>query len=146
MELATFPPSTCVCLCIQKNESCQNEKTWLWKCCWHIRTWIYLYTIPAFVIKYILLSIYLEYASPVCDPHHITITRDIEQVQRRAARFVYSCYQGNSPGCVTKLRDQLQFELLCYKTQNQLIDIDPGKYYTSGDSRASATTNVDKLD
>jgi hypothetical protein len=29
----------------------------------------------------------LEYAFPVWDPHHITTTRDIEQVQRRAARF-----------------------------------------------------------
>jgi hypothetical protein len=29
----------------------------------------------------------VEYASPVWDPHQITTTRDIEQVQRRAARF-----------------------------------------------------------
>jgi hypothetical protein len=41
----------------------------------------------------------LEYASPVWDPHQITTTRDIEQVQRRAARFAYNCYQDNSPGC-----------------------------------------------
>jgi hypothetical protein len=31
----------------------------------------------------------LEYASPVWDPHQITTTRDIEQVQRRAARFAH---------------------------------------------------------
>ncbi|VDI38687.1 Hypothetical predicted protein [Mytilus galloprovincialis] len=43
----------------------------------------------------------LEYASPVWDPHQITTIRDIEQVQRRAAPFVYSYYQDNSPGCVT---------------------------------------------
>jgi hypothetical protein len=45
----------------------------------------------------------LEYASPVWDPHQITTTRDIEQVQRRAARFAYNCYQDNSTGCVTNL-------------------------------------------
>ena len=88
----------------------------------------------------------LEYASPVWDPHQITIIRDIEQVQRRAARFVYSCYQDNSTGCVTKLLDQLQWKslqhrrwkqslVLCYKTQHQMIAIDPAKYYASGDSR-----------
>ncbi|VDI06175.1 Hypothetical predicted protein [Mytilus galloprovincialis] len=51
-----------------------------------------------------------------------------------------------SPGCVTKLLDQLQWEslqhrrwkqslVLCYKTQHQMIAIDPAKYYASGDSR-----------
>jgi hypothetical protein len=38
----------------------------------------------------------LEYASPVWDSQQITITRDIEEVQRRVARFAYNCYQDNS--------------------------------------------------
>jgi hypothetical protein len=35
----------------------------------------------------ILVQPVLEYVSPVWDPHQITTTRDIEQAQRRAARF-----------------------------------------------------------
>jgi hypothetical protein len=36
-----------------------------------------------------LLRSVLDYASPVWGPQQITTTRDIEQVQRRAARFAY---------------------------------------------------------
>ena len=52
----------------------------------------------------------LEYASPVWDPHQITTTRDIEQVQRWAARFAYNCYQDNSPGCVTNLPNRYRYK------------------------------------
>jgi hypothetical protein len=42
----------------------------------------------------------LEYASPVWGPHQITTTRDIDRASPKwAARFVYNCYQDNSPGC-----------------------------------------------
>jgi hypothetical protein len=57
-------------------------------------------------------GLFRSYASPVWDPHQITTTRDIEQVQRRAARFAYNCYQDNSPGCVTNLLNSLQRESL----------------------------------
>jgi hypothetical protein len=88
----------------------------------------------------------VEYASPVWDPHQITTTRDIEQVQRRAARFAYNCYQDNSPGCVTNMLYSLQWEslqqrrwkqslVMCYKIHHQLIVIEPANYYTAGDSR-----------
>jgi hypothetical protein len=88
----------------------------------------------------------LEYASPEWEPHQTTTTRDIEQVQRRAARFAYSCYQDNSPGCVTNLLSSLQWEslqqrrwkqtlVMCYKIHHQLIAIEPANYYTAGDSR-----------
>jgi hypothetical protein len=88
----------------------------------------------------------LEYASPVWNPHQITTTRDIEQVQRRAARFAYNYYQDNSPGCVTNLLNSLQWEslqqkrwkqslVMCYKIHHQLIAIEPANYYTAGDSR-----------
>ncbi|VDI42203.1 Hypothetical predicted protein [Mytilus galloprovincialis] len=93
----------------------------------------------------------LEYASRVWVPHHITTIRDIEQdigqVQRRAARFVYSCYQDNSAVCVLSYWTNFngnhcsaddhglkRNRVLCYKT-SQLIAIDPAKYYTSRDSR-----------
>ena len=44
------------------------------------------------------------------DPHQITTTRDIEQVQRWAARFAYNCYQDNSPGCVTNLLNRYRYK------------------------------------
>jgi hypothetical protein len=81
----------------------------------------------------------------VCFPS-MAPTRDIEQVQRRTAHFAYSCYQDNSPGCVTNLLNSLQWEslqqrrwkqtlVMCYKIHHQLIAIEPANYYTAGDSR-----------
>jgi len=88
----------------------------------------------------------LEYASTVWDPYQNTLIKELEQVQRRAARFVFNNYQDTSPGCVTSLLDKLQWEpleqrrkkqnmVMCYKIQHNLIDIDPGKYYSAGDNR-----------
>ena len=87
----------------------------------------------------------LEYACTVWDPHYITTTRDLEKVQRRAARFTYNCYTDTTPGCVTRLIDKLGWEPLehrrmkqrltmCYKIRHQNIDINPD-YYTAGDGR-----------
>jgi hypothetical protein len=72
------------------------------------------------------------------------LIKDLEQVQRRAARF--SQYTDTSPGCVTALLDQLEWDplqhrrrkqrlALCYKIRNHLVDIDPADHYTPGDSR-----------
>ena len=88
----------------------------------------------------------IEYASSVWDPHQTTVIRDLEQVQRRAARFVFNQYTDTSPGCVTNLLEQLEWDslqhrrtkhrlVLCYKVRNHLVDIDPAKYFTPGDSR-----------
>ena len=88
----------------------------------------------------------LEYASPVWDSQLITITGDIEEIQRRAARFAYSCYQDNSSGCVTNLLNSFQWEplqqrrwkqtlLMCYKIYHQLFAVEPANYYTAGDFR-----------
>ena len=98
----------------------------------------------------------LEYASPVWDPHQITTTRDIEQVQRRAARFAYNCYQDNSSGCVTNLLNSLQWEslqqrrwkqtlVMCYKIHHQLIAIEPANYYTAGDSRTRGNHRLGQI-
>ena len=54
----------------------------------------------------------LEYASPVWDPHTQANIKSLEQVQRRAARFVSSDYQSRTPGCVTKMLDDIKWEPL----------------------------------
>ncbi|VDI51570.1 Hypothetical predicted protein [Mytilus galloprovincialis] len=88
----------------------------------------------------------IEYVATVLDPHQTTLIKDIDQVQRIAARFVYIQYTDTSPGCVTGLLDQLPCDplqyrhikqrlVLCYKIQNQLVEIQPAIYYTSGDNR-----------
>ncbi|CAG2252756.1 unnamed protein product [Mytilus edulis] len=78
-----------------------------------------------------------------------TVEKDLEQVQRRAARFVYNEYQDVSPGCVSSLMERLKWEPLkdlkdrrckdrltmAYKIRNRLVDIDPSNYYKPGDSR-----------
>lgn len=88
----------------------------------------------------------LEYASTVWDPYQDNLEKDLEQVQRRAARFVYNEYQNVSPGCVSSLMDRLNWEPLkdrrckdrltmAYKIRNRLVDIDPSNYYKPGDPR-----------
>jgi hypothetical protein len=44
-----------------------------------------------------------------------------EQVQRRAARFAYNCYQDNSTGCVTNLLNSLQWESLQQRRWKQTL-------------------------
>jgi hypothetical protein len=54
----------------------------------------------------------LEYASTCWDPHRKDLIEDIEQVQKRAARFVYNNYRSKEPGCVTNMIDTLNWEPL----------------------------------
>ena len=58
----------------------------------------------------------LEYACSVWDPLTQKHCRDIEGVQRRAARFVKNCYV-REPGIVTKLPER--FELAFFRTETQ---------------------------
>ena len=51
---------------------------------------------------------YLEYASSVWDPHLKKHVKQIEGVQRRAARFVKNCYT-REPGTVTNLLNELNW-------------------------------------
>ena len=78
----------------------------------------------------------LEYSSTVCDPHHNRDIHNLEQVQRRAARFVNRNYTERTPGCVTNLIQSLGLESLqhrCYinrltmlfKIQHGIIDNSP---------------------
>ena len=54
----------------------------------------------------------LEYSSPVWDPKHLPLRQKLEQVQRKAARFVHSAYTDRTPGCVTKMVQDLGWESL----------------------------------
>lgn len=53
----------------------------------------------------------LEYACSVWDPHTQKNSKDIESIQRRAARFVKGCYL-REPGTVTNLLKDLNWPIL----------------------------------
>jgi len=82
----------------------------------------------------------LEYSSSVWDPYHSNDIQKLENVQRRAARFVTNNYS-KSPGTVTQTLNQLQWESLERRRQNTrlslfhkihygLVDITPSQYMT----------------
>ena len=85
----------------------------------------------------------LEYASTCWDPHSKDLIEDIEQVQKRAARFVY---RSKEPGCVTNMLDALNWEPLSqrraknrvtmlYKFINNQVNIYPNTYLNKSDTR-----------
>ena len=88
----------------------------------------------------------LEYASCVWDPYQTNQIQELEKVQRRAARFVFNSYTDTTPGHVTNLVQQLNWEPLesrrtknrltmAYKIQNSLVDVNHNRYYIPADSR-----------
>ena len=88
----------------------------------------------------------LEYAAMVCDPTAYTLIQTLENVQRRAARFVINDYTSRTQGCVTSMLTSLEWQTLeqrrrisrlvmMYKIQHQLVDTDRELYLRPGDSR-----------
>ena len=88
----------------------------------------------------------LEYATTVWDPHLQKDIKTLEQVQRRAARYVLNDYSTRTPGCVTNMVNKLQWESLearrksdrlamLYKIQHGLVDIQPEDYIQQSDRR-----------
>ena len=88
----------------------------------------------------------MEYARTVWDPSNQKKIKSIEQVQKRAARFVHN-YTDRTPGCVTNMVKSLKWENLedrrksarlsmLFKIQHDLIDIDRQLYLTSNDNRS----------
>ena len=88
----------------------------------------------------------LEYASTCWDPHSKDLIEDIEQVQNRAARFVYNNYSSKEPGYVTNMLDTLNWEPLSqrraknrvtmlYKIINNQVTINPNTYLNKSDTR-----------
>ena len=57
----------------------------------------------------------LEYSSTVWDPHHNRDIHNLEQVQRRAVRFVNRNYTERTPGCVTNMIQSLGWESLQHR-------------------------------
>ena len=77
----------------------------------------------------------LEYASTAWDPHLRRDITKIEQVQRRAARYVTNNYSDKTPGSVTKMLDDLGWDtleerrkrtrlLMLYKMKHNIVDMD----------------------
>ena len=88
----------------------------------------------------------LDYASTVWGPHTITQTRQVEMVQRRAARYVCNRYHNTSS--VTDMLHDLDWESLehrrrkfrlcmAYKIINQLVAIPSCQYFQPAQPRPS---------
>ena len=76
----------------------------------------------------------LEYASTVWDPKPPTLKHKLEQVQRKAARFVNSEYTDRTPGCVTKMVQGLGWQplehrrylsriIMLFKIHHKLVEV-----------------------
>ena len=88
----------------------------------------------------------LDYASLVWDPHKHRDIKILEQVQRRAARYVYNDYTTRTPGCVIAMVRDIGWESLqdrcsiarlslLYKMHHGLVDVDTSSYLPQGDRR-----------
>ena len=87
----------------------------------------------------------MEYASTVWDPHLQAQKSALEQVQKRAARYVCNDYTSRTPGCVTKMLDDLKWEPLearrrhdrlsmLYRIQHGMVDIPADRYLRPSDT------------
>ena len=76
----------------------------------------------------------VEYASSVWDPTSLSKIKALENVQRRATRYVTGDYTTKTPGCVTNMLKDLKWPTLeqrrknsrlsmLYKIENNLVDI-----------------------
>ena len=63
----------------------------------------------------------LEYASTVWDPTTQSNIQTLEQIQRRAARFVMNDYTTRTPGCVTRMQDDLVWDTLQNRRRNSRL-------------------------
>ena len=98
----------------------------------------------------------LEYSSTVWDPHLTSDVHTLEQVQRRAARFVHRNYTQRTPGCVTNMVQSLGWESLqqrrymdrlsmLFKIQHGLVDISL-EFVQPGDSRTRGSQRIRQLE
>ena len=94
----------------------------------------------------------LEYASIVWDPHSSAETHKLEQVQRRAARFVHNNYTERTPGCVTHMVQNLGWQplqqrrynnrlIVMFKIIHELVDVQTDVIRT-GDSRTRGSNRL----
>ena len=85
------------------------------------------------------------------EPYRQDDIKALEQAQRRAACYVYNDYKSRTPGCVTKIVNELGWESLqdrcqisrlslLYKAHHGLVDIDKATYLKPCDSRTRSHT------
>ena len=88
----------------------------------------------------------LEYGAAVWDPHTAGQVKQVEKVQRRAARLATRNYYGRAHGSITSMVTNLKWEppafrrvklriMLLYKIQHQIVAIPADLYLTASDSR-----------
>jgi hypothetical protein len=88
----------------------------------------------------------LEYAATVWDPYTQSSIQTLENVQRRAARYVCNDYHSRTPGCVTNMLSDLGWESLesrrrqsrltmMFRIEKNLVDIPLNKYLQRSDAR-----------
>ena len=65
----------------------------------------------------------MEYSSTVWDPALQTHITELEQVQRRATRYVCNDYHSRTPGCVSKMIDDLNWEPLEVRRRHERLGI-----------------------
>ena len=63
----------------------------------------------------------IEYSSPIWHPSKKQQISQVEQIQRKAARYVFNNYRDRSPGAVTNMIDTLQCSLACRRTSLILL-------------------------
>ena len=64
----------------------------------------------------------VDYSSPVWNPSKKQQISQVEQIQRKAARYVFNDYRDRSPGAVTNMIDTLQWDsLACRRTKTSPI-------------------------
>ncbi|MCG8078457.1 MAG: reverse transcriptase family protein, partial [Candidatus Thiodiazotropha taylori] len=97
----------------------------------------------------------IEYTSTVWDPHLVRDAHNLEQVQRRAARFVHRNYRERTPGCVTSMVQSLGWESLqhrryinritmLFKIQHGIVDISPD-FVQPNDQRTRGSQRLRQL-
>ena len=65
----------------------------------------------------------MDYSSIVCDPALQTQITALEQVQRRVARYAYNDYHSITPGCVTKMHNDLNWEPLEVRRSHEKLSM-----------------------
>ena len=71
----------------------------------------------------------LEYASPVWDPHQQANIKALDQVQRPAARYVFNDYLTRTPGCITKMLNDLEWEPLEVRRRHDRLSMLYGMHH-----------------
>ena len=70
-----------------------------------------------------LVRLLVEYSASVWDPHSKSLVNQLESVQCRDARFCLNDFKSRSPGAVTKMLRDLEWESLADRCQTSRLVI-----------------------